>query len=599
MHFDYRKYRRIFTADFETSTEAWGEDTARVWLWDICDVELNHKSGTTLDSFMHKILDYACNYLYGFRNLAYDGVYILSWLLNNGYKYTNAKTEEMKPYTFKAVISGLGSHYAYCISNKHRQHTTIVDTLKYVNMSIKKSAECYNLPIKKGVIDYDMVRPINHEPTVEELEYIHNDTEIDMRTIQLNMEAGAYKFTQAGNAKYEFKRLFTKADWEYLFPVLDSTTDKFIRKAYSGGFVSYNKKYKGKTITNMHSLDINSMYPAQMLHNPMPFGEPLSFTGKYEKNDKYPLYIQSLTCCFRLKENGIAMIPSKKIFLSTDNAYIECSDINAYELTLSNPDLELFFDNYEVWDIEYHGGFMFQAKQGRELTPQEASNLTVDECIELDGIGSYFYEYIKKWRYIKEHEKRGSALRDYAKRMMNALYGGLATNPERKSSIPKLDEQGRVAYDIVSSISEGSPSYLPAGVFITAWSRYFLIKTIMKYKNIFVYCDTDSLYLKGIKPTADFPTHDSLFGFFKLEHYITIFNVIGAKRYIYWGREPKQTCDSFNCTCCGADDEIKKQITFNNFKQGKVFFGKKSVKNVKGGKHIYYTTYKLGKDPSQ
>lgn len=586
----------ICTADFETSTEAWNVEEARVWLWDICYSNLKHCTGTTLDSFMTRILKTACNNLYGFRNLAYDGTYIISWLLNNGYKHTLEKTFQMRRKTFKTVISGLGAHYAYTICNEHGCHVTIVDTLKYVNMSIEKSAECYKLPIKKGKIDYDLFRPVGYEPTEEEIEYIHNDTEIDMRTLQLNMSAGAYKFTQAGNARYEFKSLFTNGEWDFLFPELDLQTDKFCRKAYSGGFVSYNKDYKDKILFNCHSLDINSMYPAQMLHKPMPFGYPMGFSGKYEKDSKYPLYIQQLSCCFKLKKNGIAMISTKKTFIKSENLYLENSGITKQVLTLANPDLELFFDNYEVFDIEWLGGFKFQEMHGVEITAEQASKMTVDECIEEDGKGSYFYEYIKKWRYIKEHEPSGTALRDYAKRMQNALYGALATAPERKSSIPKLDDSGKVVYELVNSVSEGSPSYLPAGIFITSWSRYFLIKTIMKYKKYFIYCDTDSLYLKGLKPRKDFPVHKSLYGFFKLEHYITMFKVIGAKRYIYYGRTPNEKTDSFCVTCCGADNEIKKQFTFDNFKTGNTFYGKKSLHNVKGGKHIYVTTYRLGKE---
>lgn len=597
MDFNFKKYRMLFTADFETSTDAWNVDEARVWLWDICDTSFKHKTGTTLDSFMHHILKTAMNTLYGFRNLAYDGTYIISWLLNNGYKHTLTDDKYMAKKTFKTVISGLGSHYAYTIVNEHGCRVTITDTLKYVNMSIANSAKCYNLPIKKGEIDYDLYRPIEWQPTEEEIDYIHNDTEIDMWTIKLNMQAGAVKFTQAGNARAEFKKLFTKGEWDYYFPELDSYQDKFCRKAYSGGFVTYDKERRGKEILDCHSLDINSMYPAQMLHKPMPYGFPLGFSGKYKPNKEYPIYIQKLSCIFSLKKGGIAMIASRKVFVASENAYIENSGISKYELTLANPDLELFFANYDVWDIEWQGGFMFKAMQGREITPQEAKQMSVEEVIEEDGKGSYFYNYVKKWRYIKEFEPRGSAMRDYAKRMMNALYGALATNPDRKSAVPKLDDEGKVTYEVIQSPSGGSPSYLPAGIFITSWSRYFLITTIMKYRKYFIYCDTDSLYLVGKEPLKDFAVHDSLFGFFKLEHYISKIKVLGAKRYIYMGREPKEEEDSFNVTCCGADDNIKKQITFENFELGNVFQGKKSVHNVKGGKHITFTTYRLGKAP--
>ena len=48
--------KKVFVADFETSTESWLERDngwARVWLWDICDVEtFNHVTGTSIHEFM-------------------------------------------------------------------------------------------------------------------------------------------------------------------------------------------------------------------------------------------------------------------------------------------------------------------------------------------------------------------------------------------------------------------------------------------------------------------------------------------------------------------------------------------------------------------
>ena len=98
---------------------------------------------------------------------------------------------------------------------------------------------------------------------------------------------------------------------------------------------------------------------------------------------------------FKLKPNGIATIQTRKTLLSTYTPYAKDTGINKITLTLSSPDLELFFDNYYGYDIEWQGGFMFQAKQGREITPEQASKMTTDECIEYDGVGSYFYEYVK------------------------------------------------------------------------------------------------------------------------------------------------------------------------------------------------------------
>ena len=58
-------------------------------------------------------------------------------------------------------------------------------------------------------------------------------------------------------------------------------------------------------------LDVNSLYPSCMRYCPLPYGEPIFFTGKYKKDKTYTLYVQSLTCKFELKENKIPTIQVK------------------------------------------------------------------------------------------------------------------------------------------------------------------------------------------------------------------------------------------------------------------------------------------------
>lgn len=111
-----------------------------------------------------------------------------------------------------------------------------------------------------------------------------------------------------------------------------------------------------------------------------------------------------------------------------------------------------------------------------------------------------------------------------------------------------------------------------------------------------MYCDTDSLYVLDDINLNNIPIHSTLYDYFKIEHYIYKFKCVGAKRYIYWGWEPKTpTVWNKYVTCCGADDNIKKQMDFDNFNLGQEFQGKKQVKSAIGGKIIGITTYRLGK----
>ena len=593
IYFDFRRYRRLFTADFETSTGAWNCN-ARVWLWDICDESYNHKTGTNLTDFMWRIIRTSINYLYIFRNLAYDGMYILQWLLEN--KFNHVDEDKLTPLTFTTIIGDQGQHYCYRIMGRNSQIVTIMDSLKTVNMSIESSATMYDLPIKKGHIDYDMYRGEDWQPTKDEIEYIHNDTEIDMRTIQINMKMGGVKFTQAGNARYLLKKSMGKKNYEIYFPKLDEETDKYIRKAYRGGYVFCNPKYVDKVIYNMVSLDKNSMYPAQMLHEPMPIFEPIFFTGKYDnKNiERFPLYIQHIRASFELKKGGIPTVAKKSGFLSSPDLYISSSNGYLYDLYLSNPDLELFLMNYVVYDIEYIDGYMFQANKGVEIKEEQSKNMTKREIIDEDGKGSIFYDYIHQWRLGKEYHK--GAQRDYDKRMQNAAYGTFGSNPMRGQRIPYINEKGVISFHDTEKKYKDVGGYIPVAVFVTAWARYNLIKHIVKHIDDFVYCDTDSLYMLDRVNLKDFPINSTLYDYFKIEHYIYKFKCVGAKRYIYWGWTPDNpTVWEKHITCCGADEEIKEQMDFNNFNRGEEFYGKKQAKTVIGGKIIVTTTYRLGK----
>lgn len=590
VNFDTTKYKRIYVADFETSTEKWGVDKARVWLWDICDSALCHKQGTELNTFMEKALSFVDGALVFFHNLAYDGVYILQWLLEHGYKWQKLeeRTDTLSANRFFTCISGMGQHYCYTVRGRHGV-ITFADSFKTIHFSVKSIAEMYNLPIKKGEIDYDMIRPVCWKPTDEEIDYIKNDTEIVMRALQIKFSNGETGFTQTMNAKASFRATYKKQEYKGLFPEIDLMDDKYLRRAYSGGFTYLNPKHAEKDLGLMVSLDCNSMYPAQMLHRPIPYGYPRYGNGEAHPTADYPLYVQRFTCLFDIKDGHVPTISERKFRRITSPKYVTSSDGKEVELTLCTPAMELFLRHYHVYNFRPIDYMLFQSCKGVELTPEQAAKLSLDEVIEQDGQGSLFYEYFKKWRSIKEHNK--GAIRTNAKLMQNALYGALATNPDRTCAIPELKDGRIQLHTEKAQIARGF--YLPAGLFITAYAQEHITNTIQANYNRFVYCDTDSVYLLG-QELPNIPIHPSLYGFFKIEHYIEKARFLGAKRYIYYGREPNGEPE-WTVSCCGADMPVKEQMTWENFHFGSIFDGKKTVHTVKGGKHIATTTYKLSK----
>ena len=98
-----------FSADFETTTDL---DDCRVWAYALSNIE-NPKEfyyGNCIEGLM----DFCSgknNYTLYFFNLKFDGCFILSWLLENGYTRVNSP-KERESKTFTTLITDRGAFYA-------------------------------------------------------------------------------------------------------------------------------------------------------------------------------------------------------------------------------------------------------------------------------------------------------------------------------------------------------------------------------------------------------------------------------------------------------------------------------------------------------
>ena len=101
---------RKFACDFETTTDL---DDCRVWAYAICEVgdPDNFIYGNSLDDFMEWCQNPKQNYLCLFHNLKFDGEFILSWLLKNGYEYI-ADKKYRHDQSFTTLITDMGQFYA-------------------------------------------------------------------------------------------------------------------------------------------------------------------------------------------------------------------------------------------------------------------------------------------------------------------------------------------------------------------------------------------------------------------------------------------------------------------------------------------------------
>lgn len=205
-----------------------------------------------------------------------------------------------------------------------------------------------------------------------------------------------------------------------------------------------------------------------------------SLIGKYEEDKIYSLYIQMITCSFKLKKNKIPTIQIKNSMSFISNEYLISSDNEVVCLVLTNVDLKLFLEQYDVYDLEYICGWKFK------------------------GMNGIFENYIDKWITRKNNAtiEGNKGQRTLAKLMLNSLYGKFATSLDVQSKIPFLGEDDVVHYTL-SEKQEKEGLYLPIACFITAYAREKTIRTsqaiktysLEKYgKDLYVYSDTDSIH---------------------------------------------------------------------------------------------------------
>ena len=302
--------RVTLVGDFETTTypSYLKDGYVRVWAYALASVETGKvvRVGNSLDEFMEYVLKKKLD-IY-FHNLKFDGEFIVYWLLNHGYKYSENREEK----TFNGIISDMGQWYQIEVIHKRFKKNIVSvvfkDSLKKLPLKVKSIAKAFKLEESKLEIDYDEYREVGHVLTKQEYDYVCNDVIIVAKALKMELDEGMDGLTIGSDSINEFKgTIGGKKTFKSLFPILNVEVDDVIRKAYKGGFVYCNPKYAGKEFKGV-SYDVNSLYPSRMYYDLLPYGMPIRFEGKYEQDDVYPLYIYNLSCYFKVKKNHLPTI---------------------------------------------------------------------------------------------------------------------------------------------------------------------------------------------------------------------------------------------------------------------------------------------------
>ena len=579
-----------YTADFETSTPKWLsiDNESRVWAYAICEIgnPENFIYGNNIEDFFNWCFkDKRKNHILYFHNLKFDGEYIFYYLLTHGYEVVQTK-KEVHDKSFTCLISDTGQFYSieiYLKAGKYPNKVTIYDSLKILNFSVDQIAKDFSLPINKLKLDYDAYREVGHSLTEHEINYIRCDVEIMARALDIMFKENLKKMTIGSNALHNFKGMLSSFD--LYFPTLPFEVDKGIRESYKGGFTWLNPIYKEKEINrDIIVLDSNSMHPSHMMNDWMPIGEPIYYQGKYESDILYPLFIQRISCSFKIKEGKIPSIQLKHTMGYIPTEYLETTNGDIVTLTLTSVDYELFFMQYDVSDITYHDGYKFK---------------------RLKGI---FTGYINYWtnEKIKAKKENNTALYRIAKLMLNSLYGKFGLNPRVRSKYPTLDEEEKIKYKLYPEEIRNS-IYCPVASFITAYSRYDIITTSQAirdyslktyHEDYYIYSDTDSIHMIKLSDeelSKIIKMDDYKLGYYKRESEAIKGIYIRQKCYIEVSPE-----GTLNTTIAGLPKKLGKYITLENFKKGFSIKAseedkehKLAFKHVKGGVLLVDTDFTI------
>lgn len=308
----------------------------------------------------------------------------------------------------------------------------------------------------------------------------------------------------------------------------------------------------------------------------LPFGEPFFYEGKYKDDKIYPLYIQRITCSFKVKKNKIPTIQIKhRQFV--DNEYLTSSNGEIVALTLTNVDLDLFLEQYDVEDLKYHCGWKFKAMHG------------------------LFKDYIEKWIKIKNDStiSGNKGMRQVSKIFLNSLYGKFATGLDVRSKIPYLEDD--IVHYMTTPPDRKEGIYIPMGCFITAYAREKTIRTsqaikdysIEKYgKDLYCYSDTDSIHtLLPVEELKQFCEIDDVkLGAWKHESHFTKAKFIRQKTYL------EEINGEMKITCAGLPPRCYSQVEWDSFKVGMKVDGKLRFKHVKGGVNLVETEFTIKAD---
>lgn len=584
-------YNAYLSCDFETTVNV---ERTQVWLagsYNIFTQEFQYQR--TIEEWFDYVGQFKSSLIW-FHNLKFDGGFILYYLFKHGYTWSNERKPAAKHFT--TCISDMNQWYTMKI-NTGTAMLNIRDSLKIIRLPVAAIPEAFGLEERKGKIEYETYTEPPEIVSDEEVEYLRLDCTIVGKAIAQLWTQGHHSITSASNAMSAYKQSVGKKNFARLFPELPKDIDSYVRHAYKGGYVYVTEEFKNRWVGRGFVVDVNSLYPsrcASVEHTPLPFGNPIYFTGVPTKG-KYQLWIAHFKCSFILKDGYLPTIQIKnnpRNFSETE--YLRDSVVDGMlkivDLYMTNIDYDTMAKHYIIDDLQWVDGYYFMASEGLWKDYIE-ENMRVKEQATIDG---------------------NAGLRTIAKGNMNEPTGKFATRPDGTGKMPYYDEEKDIVRYQSFVDKDRKLIYTPMSCFITAWGRKKMITTAQRLheQGQFAYCDTDSAHCVGNMPKWLYEECDhTALGKWDIEGHFRKAKFIRAKTYMEFTKKTVKKDSKYygkatityewNIKCAGLPNKQREQVTAENFNIGQVYTGKLLQKTVPGGVVLVPTDFKIKGDKNE
>lgn len=472
------------------------------------------------------------------------------------------------------------------------------------NMSLAKMIE--NVPQTEhlkgaGDLDYDKFRLPSTPLTEIERGYCYND----VRGLYERLVYGYLKndnlftipLTSTGYVRRDCRKAMKENDENrdiFLKSKLDIELYNLCKECFRGGNTASNRYLTNVILYDVHSFDMASAYPFQMISKKYPVGQFMKCTPKNEQelnefNKEFCTIGRYTFIDIECKQNvPVPYIPFDKCQQIGASPLIYNGRIlksRYITMSLTNIDYEIIKNQYNIKEIAINDFYIAR----KEFLPAELRAETFKYFkikSTLKGVAGKEYEYTK------------------GKNKLNSLYGMCVTdilhpNFEFNKETGEFLEIPNTDIDKYYNSRNSFLSY-QWGIFVSAYTRQMLQNAIDKIGLDVVYCDTDSVkyigehsavfaeinneineYCKAnnIQNYVEFDGKRYEMGVFEHDAEYKEFITLGAKKYAY-----KDMNDKIHITVSGLDkkqgaQELEQMGGLPAFKDGQIFHnsGRSSV----------------------